>query len=138
MDYWRHCFYDAHRPIEKKVGRNVGIIEMTDSMNSESKNDLQRFIELIQAINKRPGMFGVSKVEHVQLVILGFTRGAPYNESVSGFISELDQFVRNNYGENKEFQWVKLIRLYCGGDWDSLKQFSRLFDEFLEARNGAD
>jgi len=97
---------------------------------SKEASQLDKFTELIKAINKRPGMYHVSRVEDYELIFIGF-RFSWNDKSVDEFIQEFDLWVGKKWENLSAYGWSKLIRLNCGGDSHSLELFSKLFNEYL-------
>ncbi|MBV8389199.1 MAG: hypothetical protein JO080_05310 [Mucilaginibacter sp.] len=83
---------------------------------------IDKFLELIFAIAKRPTMYGVSKVEDIYLVIFGFIYAIQKekNEIAIDFMSGFRKFVNeeldDDFSSNKDFDWPRLIRFYASGD----------------------
>ena len=94
----------------------------------------QKFIDFIQSIINRPGMFLVSKVEDLYFVILGFKSGFwiyNNNDAIEKLIYDFRQFVNKEFNSNGDHDWPKLIRFYSNGDKNSLDLFAKVFEEFL-------
>ncbi len=102
---------------------------------------INHFIKFINAINERPGMYGVNRVEEMGLVILGYKYAIfekEENELLTQFMVEFREFVNHRYEHKDNFDWVKLIRLYSGSDSHTREMFADLFNQFIESKGYKD
>jgi hypothetical protein len=92
---------------------------------------LTELIKVVRHLMKRPAMFGINKVEDFDLIILGYTMSYS-DENIDYFLLGFDEFVKKKWPDMGKYNWVKLIRLNCGGDLSSVELFSKLMEEYLE------
>ncbi|WP_188953552.1 hypothetical protein [Filimonas zeae] len=97
--------------------------------------DFERFINFIQAVVERPGMFFVNNVEDFSLVILGY-RAACSNhsqsyEAVNDFFNNFKGFINKHYGMSEDLDWARLIRFHCVNDFTTLEFLKRKLNEFI-------
>ena len=90
-----------------------------------------KFVDLINNITKRPGMYLVNRVEDFELVFLGYEL-ALKNMHLTALINGFKLHV-NKWSEFKiESSWAKLIRFYSSTDLHSIELFSKLFKEYID------
>lgn len=93
-------------------------------------------IELIRLLITKPAIFGINRIEDVDLVIKGYFHKS-YNKEIEAFFILFNDFVNRIYFKDrkKDFEWVKIIRFNTSSDSHSIKLFSSLFEKFLETRD---
>lgn len=92
------------------------------------------FLDKLNIILDRPGMFGIQKVEDVDIVFFSeiFLNS---NKSIEEWSSKFREFVIKEVDNNlKNFGWSKVIRLYSGSDAHSLELFKDLYTRFTEMK----
>jgi hypothetical protein len=71
----------------------------------------EKLIELITAITKRPAMYGVNKVEDIDLIILGYiTCSAVVQGNALDFNTEFRNYVNKDFEMKGDHAWPRLIR----------------------------
>ena len=92
--------------------------------------EVSEFIKKISIILERPGMFGIQKVEDINLVFFSeiyINNNVELEKWCRGF----SLFVINDTNESlSNFDWSKVIRLYSGSDYHSLSLFKELLNEY--------
>ena len=92
----------------------------------------EKLNELITAITKRPAMYGVNKVEDIELIILGYTAcSAVAQDNVSDFNTAFRNYVNTHFEMTGDYAWPRLIRFHSGSDSHSIELFSKLFFKYL-------
>ena len=92
----------------------------------------EKLIELIKAITKRPAMYGVNRVEDIELIILGYTAcSAVIQENASDFNIEFRRYINTHFEMAGDHSWQRLIRFHSGSDSHSIELFSILFSKYL-------
>jgi len=92
----------------------------------------EKLIELITAITKRPAMYGVNKVEDIDLIILGYiTCSAVVQGNALDFNTEFRNYVNKDFEMKGDHAWPRLIRFHSANDSHSIELFSKLFFKYL-------
>lgn len=104
-----------------------------------ANKDNANFLTFINAICERPGMYQISKVEDIGLLIFGYKSGllscSDQYETVSNLISQFNEFINKEFTTNEEIDWVRLIRFHGNGDKNSLDLFKEKFKRFISNYN---
>ena len=90
--------------------------------------------ELIKSINKRPAMYGINKVEDIQLIILGYYFNST-EDNYNNFNDEFKIFANKEFEIAGDNDWSGLIRFPSASDQHSIELFSNLFLKFLAVKN---
>jgi hypothetical protein len=86
---------------------------------------------------KRPGMFRVSKVEDVNMIVFGFSCGVAENEleNVNAFLEGFKEFVNDEFADDfsstPNYGWDSLIRFNSPTDSMTMQLFAKLFTKFV-------
>ena len=94
---------------------------------------VKEFLDKLKVVLDRPGMYGIQKVEDINVIFFSetyFNR----NKEIEEWSSKFSRFVideTNNALDN--FDWCKVIRLYSGSDAHSLELFKELSTRFSES-----
>jgi hypothetical protein len=94
----------------------------------------KKHLELIRAMIKRPGMFGIYNAEDMHLVLFGAMMFCPPQSyrALSDFQHGFRLFVNKHFGFKKDQQWHRLIKFYCGDNgFHEIKIFGQLFESYL-------
>jgi hypothetical protein len=97
-------------------------------------SSFDKALNFLTSILSKPGMFGINRVEDINLMILGYSFASVDNE-LSEMMIEFTDFVNNNFEFTESFGWVKLIRLYSGSDSHSIQLFAEIFKRFLKEKH---
>lgn len=98
---------------------------------------LNHFIDFVETVSNKPGMFLINNIEDIGLVVFGYTNGCSYNSKedyycIEDFMSNFKKYVNNHYATTEEYDWVRLIRFNCVGDAATLDFFKYIFDNFIK------
>lgn len=90
------------------------------------------FLEKLDTVLVRPAMFGVQKIEDIQIIF--FTEFfLNKNESVEKWSGRFSDFVIKDANcDLNNFHWSKIIRLHSGSDAHSLELFKQLREKFSD------
>jgi hypothetical protein len=92
-------------------------------------NEFYKFLNNVLAM---PGMFGVSKVEDLNFIALGYAEAAAQlkqDQSVADFLAALSRHVSTKYKFGRLVDWSRAIRFGSGSDQHSLELFKENFEE---------
>lgn len=101
-------------------------------------NALARLKDYIQAVLKRPAMYGVSSVDDIALIIRGYKQACSESglQEVVVFFDGFNAHVASELGDTTQ-SWEKVIRFQSGGALDSIRLFGDLYNAFLNPSAGA-
>lgn len=96
------------------------------------KPTLQKFLDLLSSIVKRPGMYQVSDVEDLYLFISGYLFAA--DDEVSEMMHQFRQYVNRHFADEftsqADLTWDSLIKFNSLGPSGSIQLFDKLFEKF--------
>lgn len=90
----------------------------------------KHFSGLIDSIINRPAMYGVNKVEDIQLIIFGYTACASQSPNDLNDFGEFRSFVNKHFDSMGDHDWARLIRFYSASDKHSIELFSELYHRY--------
>lgn len=97
-------------------------------------NTIRKFIEFVNIIADKPGMFLINNVEDISLVIYGYKSAcADYSNNfldIDNFLNEFKKFINTHYDSNEDLDWARLIRFHCVNDSSTLDFFRYKFNEY--------
>jgi hypothetical protein len=96
------------------------------------------FIEFVNVILNRPGMFMIEDVEDLYLVLYGFQRGMPTHaeaRDIAELMTDFRQFVNVELNSTDDVDWPRLIRYHSSGNSGSIILFKNKFERFIEIQN---
>src|ERR1700742_3175503 len=99
------------------------------------ENSIEKLIELVNDILRKPAMYEINNVEDLGLVIWGF-KSATYlikseGEALTEFMTSFREFANKKFNSPIDSNWPRIIRFYSSGDIGSLELFKITFNEFL-------
>ncbi len=142
---FRNLIYDTLYPYEAERLQKI-----INEFGEEFKADIEplrtyvqqnytptKWYKLLENIQKRPGMYGIQKVEDILLFYSGYTislsnRGI-IDEDLEDFCENFTNFVINDYTAPSHCNFCTAIRLYSTSDNASLELF---FEELAKYKSG--
>lgn len=98
---------------------------------------LKEFIDFINVITERPGMFEITNVNDLGLVILGYKNCRCLTsvevDAIDRLFEEFYIFLNKEFEMKNNSTWVRLIRFISGENKVSIELFRVKFNQFLEA-----
>jgi hypothetical protein len=96
--------------------------------------EVNQFIDWLQHVVNKPGMYQVNNIEDLGLIMSGYLIGAAHMgdvEALSAFLSDFRSFVNKHFETTFDYDLERLIRFNSSGDKGSLVLFKELFDKFV-------
>lgn len=92
----------------------------------------QQFLEILQSIVARPGMYKIQKVEDFEIFIYAAVLITKDETIAKRWMSGFNEFVIAQVDPSlTQFEWSKIIRLYAGSDTHSISLFRDLFSDYV-------
>lgn len=105
-------------------------------MSENNLKEVDHFVELVQHIVNKPGMFLVNNIEDLGLIISGYLMGVSHmkgGEALIDYLSGFRAFVNRHFESTFDYDWERLIRFHSSGDTGSLILFKQLFQEYISS-----
>lgn len=98
---------------------------------------MDKFITILQAVLRKPGMFRIHNIEDLYLFTLGYSIACADvgDETVLTFINSFSDFISAEYELSERTEWNRYIRFISGGDMHSLDLFKINFIDYCNENN---
>lgn len=99
---------------------------------------LKEFIDFINSITERPGMFEITNINDLGLVIFGYKNCQCLSkndaDAIDLLFNEFHIFLIKEFEVSYISTWIRLIRFVSGENKASVDLFKLKFNEFLKNR----
>ncbi len=98
-------------------------------------DNISKFLNFVNVISNKPGMFLINNVEDISLMIYGYKMAcSDYSvvfDEIDNFLRQFKGFINSHYNTKDDIDWARLIRFYCVNDSTTLDFFKYKFSEFV-------